>query len=62
MLYVDMLKKQIDEYTRKIVFLNDRIEINSDPSVTGMIRLEIEHAEMHKHQLNNLILVFQEAI
>jgi len=62
MCYVDMLKKQIDEYSNKIVFLKDRIKSDNDPSVKNIIRLEIEHAEIHKHQLNKLIIVFREAI
>ncbi|MEW5820741.1 MAG: hypothetical protein AB1782_11160 [Cyanobacteriota bacterium] len=61
MLYLDMLKAQIEEYSNKIQFLKTLFNSKSDPGTKTIILMQIEHAEIHKTSLNKLVGMFQNA-
>jgi len=62
MLYLELLKKQIDEYSEKIIHLKDCIKSNKDPIKTNILLMQIDHAEIHKNCLNKLMINFKEAV
>lgn len=62
MCYLGMLNNQIDECAINIISLQNKARVNSDPSKHHIYRLQIEHVEMHRHNLCKLIQVFKKAI
>lgn len=62
MCYLGMLNNQIDECAINIIFLKNKARVNSDPSKQHLYLLQIEHVEMHRHNLCKLKRVFKKAI
>jgi hypothetical protein len=61
MFYSDLLCKQIEECSDRIVSLQSKVRNNSDPKLKKIILLEIANTEVHILSLRKLKFLFDNA-
>lgn len=61
MCYLTMLNHQVKECSDNIIYLKDKVKKHSDPTKRGIYLLQIEHAQLHRRNLCELLIVFKQS-